>query len=311
MANKIYVSVSGKAKPTRKLYVSVSNKAKPVKRVYASVGGKAKIVYDTVVVTYKSDNKSASPTTSTERIGKGCKATQKDSVKWYKEDGTEWDFSSAVTSNLTLYKTVYVKQSTLSFNGNQYVEYTAIKDIPSSQADFHLDINVTSTSVPSGGDGAQYFMGIWHGSPKTVGFLTLFSNSGDGRHPETVQNVNDTIYWGDPKATDLSIRTGTWYWRVCLQPSSQYNYMQVWQPNGPQGAWYGANKRMPANMKGKLYLGGMPGETGKGLIGNFMHFYTDIYDLYPYIKKYNGTTTYGIGGTKSGSWLGFYERKSV
>lgn len=312
MANKTYVSVGGKAKPIRKLYVSVGGKAKPVKRLYGSVGGKAKIIYDTVVVTYKSDNKSASPTTSTERIGKGCLATKKDSKRWYKSDGTEWNFNTAVTSDITLYQTVYIQDSKLSFNGNQYVEYSAISNIQSNQVDFHMDIEVTSTSVPSGGNGEVYFLSIWHGSPKTTGFLLLFSNSGDGRHPETWQNVNDSISWGDPKATDLSIRTGVWYWRLNLRPAEQYNYMQVWQPNGPQGAWYQASKRMPTNTSGKLYICGMPGEKSKGLIGNFQRLYTDgTYDLYPYRKITNGATTYGIGGTKNGTWLGFYERKSI
>ena len=309
MANKTYVSVGGKAKPIRKLYVSVGGKAKPVKRLYGSVGGKAKIIYDTVVVTYKSDNKSASPTTSTERIGKGCLATKKDSKRWYKSDGTEWNFNTAVTSDITLYQTVYIKDSKLSFNGSQYVEYSAIKNIPSNQVDFHLDMEVTNTTAPTNNRGS-YFLGIWNGSPNTTGFTLLFSGAGDGRHPETWQNVNNTIYWGDPKATDLSIRTGTWYWRLNLRPAEQNNFMQVWQPNGPQGAWYAATKRMPANLSGTLYIGGMPGESTAGLRGNFQRLYTDVYDLYPYRKITNGTTTYGVGGTKSGSWLGFYERKS-
>jgi hypothetical protein len=93
--------------------------------------------------------------------------------------------------------------------------------------------------------------------------------------------------------------------------------MQVWQPNGPQAAWYGASKRMPTNTSGKLYICGLPSEKGKGLIGNFMRLYTKsnvtgtAYDLYPYRRITNGATTYGIGGTKDGGWLGFYERKSI
>lgn len=123
MAKKTYVSVGSKAKLTRKWYCSVGGKAKLVKRVYASVGGKAKLVYDTAVITYIKDNSYTNNTTvyKTERIAIGSKATKVDSLHWYKSDGTEWNFNSAVTGNMTLYEAVYTDISTVTFDGSHYV----------------------------------------------------------------------------------------------------------------------------------------------------------------------------------------------
>ena len=222
MTKKAYVSVSNQAKLTRKLYVSVNGQAKPVKRAYCSVGGQAKIFYDTAVVSYVDDTGYTNNTTvsATERIAVGSHATQRNSKRWYKSDGTEWNFSNdTVTGDITLYEAVYQTRTSVTFDGSHYVA-----------TDVKLAINSwdqRGACTPSDITVQRRVFGI-RGNPTVEMYI-----NGSGYWNVGVGNNSSSITWS-AAANKVKAATNTRLsWRFNLATSST-KYFQLWQ--GSQSA---------------------------------------------------------------------------
>lgn len=300
MATRTHVSVNGKAKPARRIYCSVGGKAKLVKRIYGSVGGKAKIVYDTVVVTVYNNNIQKTQIAQF-RVAKHCKCEPEVPTSlgnyFLKSDGTV--LSGTIrnftpTADTTLYYHYYVQQSSISFNGSQGVRFTNFV-INSDDLDLRISYEVTSTASSS----ATYVCSIWSGNP-TYGFLYMFSDADDGKHPEGIPNIDNKAYWSNMKATWMSKMTGGYHTRLNLRPDEEYNYLQVWEPNGSSG-WFGGTKRFSnsRNTNGNLCIGNA-NQTQTGLIGSVsaMDFRDAKHNFVPYLRYQNSsgtrTSTYGF-----------------
>ena len=280
MANKCYVSVSGKAKPTRKMYVSVGGKAKLVKRAYMSVGGKAKIFYDTVVVSYVNDNGYTNNTTvsSTERIGRGCKATKKDNKTWYKSDGPVFDFNTAVTSNLTLYEAVYTGIDNVTFDGSHYCP-TDVK-IPKSEMDLRMYPCYASDIT------VQRRVFSMRGTPTVEMYI-----NGSGYWNYGIGNTYSGVSWSvRPNNVKAKVNERMW-WRLNISGDNHYN--QTWTDSASGGNWASVTALSQSTSSSTVTIGGVYDKSDKPFKGTLPALTGTNIAFDCYQRKKGGSTVQG------------------
>ena len=294
MTKKAYISSSDKAKLTRKLYVSVNGQAKPVKRAYCSVGGQAKIFYDTAVVSYIDDNGYTNNTTvsATERIAVGSHATQRNSKRWYKSDGTEWNFTNdTVSGDITLYEAVYQTRSSVTFDGSHYVPTDVKLNINSwDQRGACTPTNIASQRRTFSVAGNRV--------------IEMYIN-GSGYWNVGVGNSQSSVQWSAASNKVKAAVNARLSWRFNLATSST-KYFQLWQ--GSQSAvWSSVTAVSSAALNSGINIGYSlfdPDASGKPFIGTIEYINfgaggsTDgQFDAYQRIK--GGSTVQGFAWNKT------------
>ena len=287
MTTKTYVSVNNQAKNIRKAYCSVNGQAKPIKRIYASVGGQAKIIYDTVVVSYVNDSGYINNSTisSSERIARHSKATKLNNKHWYKSDGTEWNFDTAVDSNLTLYEAAYVSISATTFDGSHYVQ----TDIKPKVSNWDCRGSATPTNI-----GTQRRIFSVYNTP----VIEMYIN-GSGYWNVGVGNNGSSVTWSAASNKVKATVNHRMSFRFNLSTSST-KYLQIWQDNYPSsnGNWSSCtaiNQSTTAN-NGMLigYSTFDPDAKNKPFIGTIETISWTGDALRPYKRNKGGSTVQGF-----------------
>lgn len=285
---KTYISVDGKAKPVRRMYVSVDGKAKLVRRVYGSVNGQAKIIYDTCVVSYVYDNNYIDHTTvsATERVATGSKATKRDGKHWYKSNGTEWDFNTQLTGDVTLYEAVYQDADDVTFDGSHYVPTDVV--VPKSQGDFRGSCTISSVTAQ------QRLMSIW-GTPAIEIYVDSSKkwNVGVGENTGSVRwGLRGNEAFAAVAGTGMAFRLNPY----AVNTSGTTGYSQMWADNASpnDGQWHALGITLTSTPSAVLCIGGSQRATDTNFRGVIRYINFAGGNMTPKKRIKGGTTVQGF-----------------